>query len=264
MAYLVSGWLAAEAAPLVDQWNLRLEDFITLLFVCASHSPRHGKCLISPQRFYVGSAFYGMAMFFIKVAILLNIIEIFWLDETLSRACRILLWANGIFYIIFTFLQIFSCRPINKSWDVFITHGTCLNTRLITLVAGAINTVSDLLILILPQRLIWGLQSPLRKKLAVSGLFSLGLLYFPLHSGSFHHNQPQTNTSQRLHRLHRPTRLLHHHQSDLEPLLLRLHGRHLGRARNVLRNHGRRFPSPAQIHQTFTRKDSNGQMETFI
>ncbi|KAH8434487.1 uncharacterized protein LDX57_012132 [Aspergillus melleus] len=158
VAYLVSGWLAADASPMVDQWNLRLKDFIDLLF-----------------RFYVGSAFYGLCMFFTKLAILLNILEIFWSDEILSKTCHILMWANGIFYIVFTFLQIFSCRPISRSWDVFITNGTCLNTRLITLVAGAINAVSDLLILILPQRRIWGLQSPLRKKLAVSGLFSLGL-----------------------------------------------------------------------------------------
>ncbi|KAI9041772.1 uncharacterized protein KD926_006496 [Aspergillus affinis] len=162
VAYLVSGWLAADASPMVDQWNLRLKDFIDLLF---------------RQRFYVGSAFYGMCMFFTKIAILLNILEIFWSDETLSRTCHILMWANGIFYIVFTFIQIFSCRPISRSWDVFIANGTCLNTRLITLVAGAINAASDLLILILPQRRIWGLHSPLRKKLAVSGLFSLGLLY---------------------------------------------------------------------------------------
>ncbi|PLB52003.1 hypothetical protein P170DRAFT_506908 [Aspergillus steynii IBT 23096] len=158
VAYLVTGWLAAESAPMIDQWNLRLRNFLDLLF-----------------RFYVGSACYGGAMLFIKVAILLNILEIFWLEQTLTRACHILMWANGIFYINFIFLQIFACRPINKSWDVFITDGAFFNTRLVTLVAGAINTVSDLIILILPQRRIWALQSPLRKKLAVSGLFSLGL-----------------------------------------------------------------------------------------
>lgn len=33
VAYLVSGWLAVEAAPMVDQWNLRLENYMSLLFV---------------------------------------------------------------------------------------------------------------------------------------------------------------------------------------------------------------------------------------
>lgn len=188
-------------------------------------------------------------MFFIKVAILLNILEIFWLEETLSRACHILIWANGVFYIIYTFLQIFSCRPIDKSWDVFITDGSCLNTRLITLVAGAINTVSDLLILILPQRRIWGLQQPLSKKLAVSGLFSLGLLYSSISPlPTFVQYIPETNLPskpQRMHRIDRPPRLFHNRISDLEPVLLQLHGGRMGRARNVLWHHGRGVSGPA-------------------
>ncbi|RAL01841.1 uncharacterized protein BO80DRAFT_424209 [Aspergillus ibericus CBS 121593] len=162
IAYLISAWLAGSIAPLVDQWNLRNQDYITLLFY-----------------FYLAHALYGISMLFIKLSLLLNILELFTplhQKTTLYKACHLIIWTNSTFYLLFIILQLFSCHPVSKSWDILIPHGVCLNTEVIDLVAGAINTTSDLIIFTLPQIRIWGLQMNLRKKLAVSGLFSLGLL----------------------------------------------------------------------------------------
>lgn len=42
---------------------------------------------------------------------------------------------------------------------------------------AAINVVTDLVILILPLTVIWGLNIPTRSKLSLSFIFSLGSLY---------------------------------------------------------------------------------------
>ncbi|RAL14348.1 uncharacterized protein BO97DRAFT_433014 [Aspergillus homomorphus CBS 101889] len=130
MGYLATGWLINEAAPGVDQWNLRLRDFIRMLY---------------------------RDLFF-------------W-------SCHSLVWLNFIFYTICTFLEIFACRPLSKAWDVLNTDGSCLvNTRLINIISSAFNSVSDLMLLLLPQTRIWRLHVKLRKRVFVSAVFLFGVL----------------------------------------------------------------------------------------
>ena len=90
-------------------------------------------------------------------------------------ACHILIWVNLTFYAIDVLLSIFGCRPVAS---MFIpVKGTCLNVEALNVTASSINCASDLIILILPQTTIWRLRMPLRKRLAASGVFFIGILY---------------------------------------------------------------------------------------
>lgn len=60
--------------------------------------------------------------------------------------------------------------PIHKSWDSWI-HERCFDLHMIYVVALVINAVSDFSILILPQYVIWNLQMPRKRKIAISGAF---------------------------------------------------------------------------------------------
>ncbi len=44
-------------------------------------------------------------------------------------------------------------------------------------IVGAVNAAIDLTILLLPVPMVWGLQMPRKRKIAVSGIFGMGLLY---------------------------------------------------------------------------------------
>jgi large subunit ribosomal protein L36e len=57
-----------------------------------------------------------------------------------------------------------------------ITTGRCLDVRAINIAAAAINTVSDLSILVLPQKVIWELQMSVKRKVGVSAIFLAGVL----------------------------------------------------------------------------------------
>ncbi|KAL8896774.1 MAG: hypothetical protein Q9192_002918 [Flavoplaca navasiana] len=67
------------------------------------------------------------------------------------------------------------CRPISINWDASV-NGTCGNVAANCLAGAGINTLTDILILILPMPIIWRLHVPLRNKLILSLIFGLGSL----------------------------------------------------------------------------------------
>jgi hypothetical protein len=162
MGYMATGWLMNNASRGLDQWNLRLRDFISMLYY-----------------FHV-EIIYGICIFFIKLSFLLQFLEIFSQHQRdyFFWSCHCLIWVKFFFYAISTFLKIFAYHPSAKAWDVLITDGTCpVNTNLLNVIASSVNAASDLTILVLPQTRIWRLHLALRKKIAISAVFSVGLLY---------------------------------------------------------------------------------------
>ena len=118
-------------------------------------------------------------VFLLKLSILLQYLRTFVPLKTRNAmfwTCHALIWLNFVFYLVSFFLVIFNCTPIEKSWNSWI-KGRCLNFDMISIAAGVINTISDLLILILPQFVIWNLQLSTKKRLRISGVFLPGALW---------------------------------------------------------------------------------------
>ncbi|MCJ1263085.1 hypothetical protein MMC22_002955 [Lobaria immixta] len=65
------------------------------------------------------------------------------------------------------------CRPVPYGWDKSI-HGVCGNQQLGFLLTGIVNLIIDVFIVLLPMPMLWGLQMPLMKKVAISGIFGMG------------------------------------------------------------------------------------------
>lgn len=61
-------------------------------------------------------------------------------------------------------------------------EGHCINKRALDLSSAYFNLVADLFILLLPQRVIWTLQMSRQRKIGVSSIFSVGILYVSLMS----------------------------------------------------------------------------------
>ncbi|PWY90565.1 hypothetical protein BO94DRAFT_30427 [Aspergillus sclerotioniger CBS 115572] len=159
MGYFGPAWGLSAAAPGVDQWNLRLKDYISMLYY-----------------FHVNSILYGICIFFIKLSIFLQLLEIFGQTrDYVYWSCHCCIWANFVFYFISTFIEIFSCRPLSKAWDVLITEGSCLDMDLLNVLAGVVNCISDLTIVILPQTRIWRLHVALDRRIAVGTVFLFGV-----------------------------------------------------------------------------------------
>lgn len=80
------------------------------------------------------------------------------------------MWAASV--ILETFLL---CRPLAYNWDTSI-DGTCGNRNATYVVAGTLNLITDLMVMVLPLPHIWKLQLTLAKKVALCSVFSIGLL----------------------------------------------------------------------------------------
>lgn len=72
--------------------------------------------------------------------------------------------------------MVFICHPVAYEWNKNIEGGTCLNTTAAYYSVSAINLGLDLVIIILPMPILWTLQMPIAKKVAISIIFGMGIV----------------------------------------------------------------------------------------
>lgn len=194
---LTQGLLAGYIWPLyedaispgvqVHEWNVRLRDLERLLWVSTVRSRRllySQTGLKSPlnlvQAIHIASINYGMSIMFVKLAILIDWLRIFvprGQRNVMFWSIHILIWCNVIYYVSGTLLEIFRCSPRQKIWDPLFEGGSCpIDIAANNFASTLINLASDLAILILPQWVIWRLNTTRSKKLGVSLLFVIGIL----------------------------------------------------------------------------------------
>lgn len=145
----------------IHQWDFRLGQAVNYL-----------------RYFWVVTLAYFVTIGFIKIAIVFQWIHLFVPRETRNGfwwICQIIGWLNWAAAIIMMFLVAFGCKPIAKFYNPLL-EGKCVDTIPTIYIAPSINLVFDTIALILPQKVIWGLQLSWQKRLGVSFLFALGLL----------------------------------------------------------------------------------------
>ncbi|KAF1933936.1 uncharacterized protein M421DRAFT_414984 [Didymella exigua CBS 183.55] len=84
-------------------------------------------------------------------------------------------YTMGIF-LSFPFIAIFLCTPVSDYWLIGSPPSSCLNEGTATLICGIINCVADFATTVTPIPLILGLHMPHRQRLAVAGLFAMGII----------------------------------------------------------------------------------------
>jgi hypothetical protein len=104
----------------------------------------------------------------------------FYLRIFVSKEFRILTWicmGCAAAYWTGSILQIFLiCRPFAKNWNPLLP-GHCASQNVAFSTIGAFNLVTDIMIMLLPIRFIWKLQMSFGTKMALYGIFGLGILY---------------------------------------------------------------------------------------
>ncbi|KAI1496963.1 hypothetical protein F5X99DRAFT_45886 [Biscogniauxia marginata] len=130
----------------VHQWNLRMGQM--------------------PEYFHLykqGVIFYVFSAMLVRQAILLQWITIFVPTGTRNAffwTCHIVFWINTVFYLATGIVNIVGAAT---------GEGFALSS-------ASMNVVIDVIILFLPQRVIWNLNMSFERKLGVSIVFSLGVL----------------------------------------------------------------------------------------
>ncbi|KAF2642326.1 hypothetical protein P280DRAFT_263164 [Massarina eburnea CBS 473.64] len=123
---------------------------------------------------------YCPLSFAVKMAILLQYLRLFAPSRQVNRTMWYGAWfmivSCSILYTVLVFWTAFYCYPRKAIWDKLTPGLKCHDVNDITLVQGAFNMVSDIIILLLPTAGLWKLNVPLGRKIAVTILFATGLL----------------------------------------------------------------------------------------
>lgn len=76
--------------------------------------------------------------------------------------------------IALIFPLIFTCTPVMKNFDVFITAGSCLNRTPLYMATAVLNMATDIILLVLPVPMIVKLQMPRVQKAGLICIFCVG------------------------------------------------------------------------------------------
>ncbi|TGJ81946.1 hypothetical protein E0Z10_g6816 [Xylaria hypoxylon] len=145
----------------VHQWDVRIKVLPDALYII-----------------YISTSFFEATMGTLKTAILREWIRLFVPRGTKNNfywACIVIMCLNILYYVASILASGLSCFPHEKIWNKTL-RGTCVNSKVIFVSSASINLVSDLCILILPQRIIWRLHTSKQKKIAVSSVFAIGVM----------------------------------------------------------------------------------------
>lgn len=72
--------------------------------------------------------------------------------------------------------NLFQCVPIKAAWDPTVS-ARCIEYKAQLVAIAIINVTTDVVVLVLPMRLVWGLQISPSQKWRLSAIFSLGGLW---------------------------------------------------------------------------------------
>ncbi|KAI1736862.1 hypothetical protein F4680DRAFT_468733 [Xylaria scruposa] len=145
----------------VHMWDVRLKDFPAV-----------------NQLFFQNTILYFSISLIIKPAILLDWISIFCPAKTRNlffwSSCTIMA-IHILLNISYIVVELAACYPFEKNWNLLLP-GKCINVIAITVGAPIANLVFDVIIFLLPQKVIWGLQMRFWVKIGTSFVFAVGLL----------------------------------------------------------------------------------------
>jgi hypothetical protein len=129
------------------------------------------------QLFYIDETFYLVILALTKISILYFYLRIFPTRGFRIAAYIIMGWV-AISHLIFVFMQVFQCTPINYVWEgwtgEFGPH-RCVDVNTLSYIAAGFNIAQDAVLIVLPLPLLLGLNANRRTKAGIILMFSLGI-----------------------------------------------------------------------------------------
>ncbi|KAF3898456.1 Integral membrane protein [Trichophyton interdigitale] len=131
--------------------------------------------LLLLKTFVAGPIIWSTATTFIKLSILSFYHKVFGSKQSMRIAVYIESIITIALYLAGVLEPFLLCRPFNYTWNKD-AHGTCGNATKAYLAVAVANLIVDLSIYLLPIPVLWNLQMNLVKRLALCGIFAIGLL----------------------------------------------------------------------------------------
>ncbi|CCF33567.1 integral membrane protein [Colletotrichum higginsianum] len=168
-----------------DDWTILFSFFccltvsVLMMISCEFGFGQHIKNLSKPNRlmtlklFYVAQIFYKITINLTKASILLLYLRIF-VQRYFRILCYILLSIILAYMVATSASSIWQCTPIPRAWDKSIP-GTCISLTMNWYANAGFSIATDILIMALPQHVLWKSKLPINQKRALMVVFALGL-----------------------------------------------------------------------------------------
>jgi len=117
---------------------------------------------------------YNFATIFIKASILFFYLRFAATNRPFRVVVYIVLAVVIAYSLLAATVALWSCRPTRKFWDPSVTEGECVDGYLPYLTWAVLNSVTDVVILLLPLWLVRPLRVPWRRKVGVGLVLMTG------------------------------------------------------------------------------------------
>ncbi len=126
------------------------------------------------QLLYTAILLYNTSQILVKISLLLQYLRIF---ETprMKRVCYIALGFICVYGLWAIASSIFTCIPIQAYWDSSV-HGRCFQSLTFWYTTSSLNIATDVGIFILPVPILFKLQLPVRQRIILMCIFTIGFL----------------------------------------------------------------------------------------
>lgn len=122
----------------------------------------------------VGQSLWAAAVFFVRASVLSLYIHIF-RPKPFRILCYVVHGINFSYFAATVLGSCLVCRPISAGWDP--QAGTCGDQKSLDLFIGTFNLIMDVTVVVLPLPIVWKLQMTRAKKIALSAIFGMGLMW---------------------------------------------------------------------------------------
>ncbi|KAI5919367.1 hypothetical protein F4810DRAFT_509792 [Camillea tinctor] len=154
-------WFIENYGVFVHQWNIRIRDMTRIM-----------------RTVHIVSNLAAANICLVKTAILIEWDRIFVPRGTRNYffwTLRVILAIHVLFHVSWILAENLGCTPYRRIWDQTIAEGKCINQKVLYIPAAIVNLITDFVVLLLPQKVIWKLQLSRRNKIGVSVVFAVGI-----------------------------------------------------------------------------------------
>lgn len=122
---------------------------------------------------------YSVVLPCLKIAILLDWCDLFVVgkrqDSVFWWGCLVVIVLQAIWGVLCVILLNMQCIPHQAIWEFYL-ESTCYNLPDVMLTSASVQVFSDVSMVILPQKVIWGLNMRLQRRIGIAIVFGVGLL----------------------------------------------------------------------------------------
>ena len=139
---------------------------------------RYGwKTLTTSSKFmFLSPILWTSAVMTIRAAIIFLYISIF-PNRAFSIACYTILVIDVAFGASAIIADCLICQPISYRWASTTVGGSCGDQKALDLDIAVLNLLLDVVVVVLPMPILWGLQLAKGKKAGLTCMFGIGITY---------------------------------------------------------------------------------------